>query len=115
MAVNIKSWYEHTLQVCISFSGYLATTLGIPSLKAFADSLLVYQMDAKNYVCCPTCSAVYPMRDSVEQILMVKLFLKRAYVCFPRNKACYTLINVRTSAGSTALYPRMFTCHKSLI
>ena len=59
------------------FLGHLATALGIPSLKAFADSLptsvangrkaLGTHTDAfEKYVCCPTSSAVYLMKDCVE-------------------------------------------------
>ena len=117
------------------FLGHLATALGIPSLKAFADSLptsvangrkaLGTHTDAfEKYVCCPSCSALYSVKDCVEHLPNGDIISKTCpYVCFPRHpqkqhrKACGTLLlkTVRTSAGSTALYPRMLYCYKSFI
>ena len=115
--------------------GLLAKTLGLPSLMSFAECLPTNVPSGKKalgtnvdnfekFVCCPSCSAIYDMKDCLEKLLNGKAISKTCpfvrFLLHPQRqhrKPCATTLlkTVKTFAGTTALYPRMLYCYKSII
>ena len=78
----------------------------------------------EKFVCCPCCSALYSFEDCIEKQPRGNSTSKSCpFIRFPlhpqqqHRKPCGTplLKTVRTSAGTTALYPQMLYCYKSII
>ena len=123
------------LKFLFMFLRLLARLLQLPSLQRFADTLPhsvnlarrvlgTYSDNFEKFVCCPSCSSLYSVKECIDKLPNGKLVSKTCtFVRFPRHpqpqhrKACGTplLKMVKTSTGSSALYPRMLYCHKSLI
>lgn len=117
------------------FLSLLGMALRSQSLKVLADSLPKSVAGGKRVlgtsedkfsklVCCPDCKAIYEFKDCFEKLPNGKMVSKVCpFVKFPRHphrsrrKPCgATLLKtVRTSHGSTVLYPHMLYCYKSLI
>ena len=117
------------------FLSLLGKVLCLDSLKAFAESLplsvasgrkeLATNIDKfSKSVSCPSCHATYDFKDCLEKHRNGEIVSKTCpFVCFPRHpqksrrKPCGTVLlkSVRTSHGTTALYPRRLYCHISLI
>ena len=74
-------------------------------------------------LCCPCCSAIYSLDSCIDKQSNGKTISKQCpFVRFPlhpqrqHRKPCTATLmkTVRTSAGTTALYPRMLYCYKSV-
>ena len=76
------------------------------------------------YVSCPKCHEIYPM-DNCKVVLPDKSIVSRtcSFVRFPthphtiRRRPCGMVLmkSVKTSCGTTSLYPRQMYCYKSVI
>jgi hypothetical protein len=94
------------------------------SLLAGRKALGTSTDDFEKFVCCPTCSCIYRIEDCQERLPNGKIVSKKcSFIQFPQHpqkqhrKPCGTTLlkTVRTSSGSTSLYPRVLFCHKGFI
>ena len=107
------------IRVLIDFADY------IPSNVLSGKKVLGTNVDNfDKFVCCPSCSALYNMEDCLDTQLNGNTVSKLCpFIRFPLHpqkqyrKACATTLlkTVRTSAGTTTLYPRMTYCYRSII
>ena len=113
----------------------LARTFGLQALKEFAShlprtvhaarKLLGRGQDSfTKWVCCPSCSSLYRIEECMVSLPDGSKSSRRcSYIQFPdhpqvcRRKPCDTLLmkTVRTSTGTTYLYPRQMYCYNSLV
>lgn len=117
--------------------GLLVKVLSLPltCLKPFVDKLphgveaarrfLGYRKDCfDKYASCPSCHSIYIL-ENCRVTLPNKSIISAscAHKAFPnhphrsRRNACGTVLmkSVRTSSGSTVLYPRLLYCYKSVV
>ena len=107
--------------------GLIAKLFHLPSLQSFVENLPINVSNAKKtmgtnvgnfekFVCCPCCSAIYSLDSCIDKQSNGKTISKPChFVHFPlhkqrqNRKPCTATLmkTVRTSAGTTALYPRM--------
>ena len=109
-------------------------SLPMPFLRPFIDQLphgigaakkfLGYHKDDfTKYAVCPSCHSIYNV-DDCKVMLPNKSIISAVcdHIEFPnhphksRRKSCHALLmkSVRTSSGSTVLYPRLLYCYKSV-
>lgn len=117
------------------FLGLLAQLPGLVTLKKIISTLPTSVAAGKKllgtnkdnfskFVCCPSCSKLYPIENCIDRLPDGKVVSKTCiFVRFPHHpqqryrKPCGTTLLkvVKTSVGTTSLYPRMLYCHRSLI
>ena len=118
-----------------TFLGLLVTMFGLSQMSEFVKHLPKTILQARKfighcrdnftkYVSCPKCHYVYDM-DICKIRMSDKSFQSRkcTFVKFPNHpqrvhrKSCDTVLmkSVKTSAGTTILYPRQVFCYRSII